>query len=279
MPRRDGSVQQYRFSKRTKGAQTQFYYVNGINTTPEAHQNIAVLISSITNTPVTGVYNATNGMLGDLKQCMGDWIRIFGSQIGEEGFFRDRLSESAINNLAGTSAGGRVSAPYLNALREAWIAPSELQPKKKNVDAVRKGLQRNAASLALFDQITRNIKRPKVIVAHSQGNLVTSFTLWAVQSLYGTQGLSNLQIRSISSPSPAWPRGINHRIKVYGQKDDLVTWCDPKNWIGARSAGFWRIYFGDNPKDLRDGKVIAPHDVKYNIERTSLAKRLRSDAK
>ncbi|QDV45644.1 hypothetical protein Enr13x_55230 [Stieleria neptunia] len=279
LPKGDGSVQEYRFSKQLKKIRTQFLYVNGINTPPDVHQNIAILISSITKTPVTGVYNATDGMLGDLKQCVGDWVRIFGSQIGEEGFFSDRLSESAINKIAGTSVAGRISAPYLHALREAWIAPSEIKPAKKTVDEVRKGLRRNAAALSLFDEITRNLNRPKIIIAHSQGNLVTSFALWAVQALYGTKGMSNLQVRSISSPSPAWPRGINHRIKVYGQKDDLVTWCDPKNWIGARSAGFWRIYFGDNPKEIRGGNVIAPHDVKYNLERTSLARRLRSDAK
>lgn len=279
VPRSDGDVLEYRFSKQSKRLQTKFLYVNGINTTPEAHQNIAILISSITGTPVTGVYNATDGMLGDLKQCVGDWIRIFGSQIGEAGYFRDRLSESLINRLSSITIGGEISAPYLHALREAWIAPAQIKPTQTHVDTVRKSLRRNLASLSLFDELTRNLTQPKIVVAHSQGNLVTSFTLWAIQALYGTAGLTNLQIRSISSPSPAWPRGINHRIKVYGQMDDLVTWCDPKNWLGARSKGFWRIYFGDNPKDLRGGKAIAPHDVRYNIERTSLAKRLRSDAK
>ena len=47
LPRRDGSVLEYRFSKRLKSVRTKFFYVNGINTPPQAHQNIAILISSI----------------------------------------------------------------------------------------------------------------------------------------------------------------------------------------------------------------------------------------
>jgi hypothetical protein len=278
-PTQDGEVLSYRpIQAAPRKCAVKFYYVNGILTPPAAHRDIATLIAEITETTVTGIYNQSSGAAFDLSQCLGDWIGIVKGQVGEQGFWRDRLTQSAIDKLASISIPMSWSRTYLHAMREAYVAPLEVAPQQTTLNKVRDSLKRNLASLSLFDELTKNLEQPQIVVAHSQGNLITSFTLWAMQALYGSRGLENVQVRSVSSPSPAWPRGINLRIKVYGQKDDLVTLCDPKNWTGNRSAGFWDNYFFRDPGKYITSGGIAAHDVVHNIQNTSLARRLRADA-
>lgn len=276
-PTYDGHVLSYWPEASPRGLAKKFYYVNGINTDPKTHRIVAEIIANITQSRVTGIYNATGGTMVDLTQCVGDWINIFRSQVGEQGFFQDRLSQSAIDRLSSISTTIANLSPFAHAMREAHIAPDEIA-RTRSLKSMRKALKRNLASLSLFDQITRNLDARQIIVAHSQGNLITSFALWGVQAVYGSRALSKLQIRSISSPSPAWPRGINHRIKVYGQRDDPVTWFDPKNWTGNRSAGFWANFFGKDPVGYVKSGGIAAHSAEYNIIKTSLYRRLRADA-
>jgi hypothetical protein len=256
-----------------------FYYVNGIATTGEVHQQTAETIANITESLCRGIYNRTSGMGADLFQCSGDWLYIFRSQLGEEGFLSDRLSQAAINSITSIFSSMRHANPFLHAIREAWIAPSHIQPKRKKVlDTIRDALRRNPASLRLFDELGRCSVRPQIVVAHSQGNLITSSAVWALQAAYGSRALANIHIRSISSPAPAWPRGINNRIKVYGQKDDIVTMFDPKNLTGNRSPGSWGFFSPKAPVEYVKTGSIAAHDVEYNIFQTNLARRLRNDA-
>ncbi|MEM7783567.1 MAG: hypothetical protein AAF939_02095 [Planctomycetota bacterium] len=276
-PTYDGDTKVYLPDRPPRKGTHRFIYVNGIDTSPIGHQAVAEIIANITQHPVTGIYNETNGMLNDLKQCVGDWLNIVQRQIGEHGFLRDRLTQSMIDKLSKVNFQFHFWAPYAHALREAYIAPDQI-PATHTISAMQKALSRNLASLALFDELRQHLDRPQIVVAHSQGNLITSFALWGLQAVYGSLGLANLQIRSISSPAPAWPRGINHQIKVYGQKDDPVTWCDPKNWSGNRSAGFWETFFRKSPGKYIKSGGIAAHSVEYNIYQTSLFKRLRADA-
>jgi hypothetical protein len=278
-PVKDGDVLQYSPPQSPpKGGNVKFYYVNGIRTSPEAHRDIATLIAGVVETTVTGVYNQSDGFVGDLSQCLGDWIGIVRGQVGEQGFWRDRLTQSAIDKLASFNIHAAWGKDYLHAMRDAFVAPSEIAPRHTDLADIRKSLKRNEASLSLFDELSKDLHQPQIVVAHSQGNLITSFTLWAMQAVYGSKGLERIQVRSVSSPSPAWPRGINHRIKVYGQKDDFVTLCDPKNWTGNRSAGYWDNFFPKHPGKFVKSGGIAAHDVEYNILDTSLARRLRADA-
>lgn len=277
-PKEDGHVLPYYPEKPVRCFQIKFYYVNGIKTDPPAHRKVAELVAEATESVVTGIYNLTEGYFWDLIQCVGDWKSIVKSQIGEDGFFKDRLSQSAINAIGNVSMTGRQYQPFLHALRDAFVAPDEILPSNKNVEKVRSSLTRNKASLSLFDELTKDLDLPQIVVAHSQGNLITSFTLWAIQALYGSRGLKNIQIRSISSPSPTWPRGINHQIKVYGQRDDPVTWLDPKNWTGNRSQGYWDNFLPKDPAKYAKSGGIAAHDVEMNIRTTSLYKRLQMDA-
>lgn len=275
-PSFDGDTPSYYPIARSYSVAPRFYYVNGIRTDKRTHRFTAEFVANLTRSRVTGVYNATSGTAGDLWQCAGDWVNVVGSQLIEEGFWADRLAQAGINAQSLTALGKYRS--ILHLLREVVISPKEIQGDLTKDYAVRKSLARNKASQSLYSWLTKYQKQKQIIVAHSQGNLVTSFALWGIQTVYGTAGLKNIYVRSISSPSPTWPRGINNRIKVYGQNDDPVTWFDPKNWLGNKSAGFWDTYFPNNPIGYVKSGGIAAHDVRYNIINTSLARRLRDDA-
>jgi hypothetical protein len=104
------------------------------------------------------------------------------------------------------------------------------------------------------------------------GSALGTFDGWALQTVHGAGGLQNLRVYSISSPVPAWPAGINFRIKVYGHKNDLVTYADPKNLLGRRSAG-------DNERQHGQSLLpgIDPHDISVNFFGTNFVSRIRSD--
>jgi hypothetical protein len=278
-PSADGEVREYRPTQGTmRQNSVRFYYVNGIRTPGWAHREIATLVANIVQTPVTGIYNLSDGFGGDLGQCLGDSIHIALSQMKEPGFWRDRLTQAAIGQVSSVVPGGKSAGPALQAMREAKVAPKKIGPEGITLQQARDGLVRNPASLSLFDQLNAHLWQKQIVIAHSQGNLITSFALWALQALKGSDGLARIEIRSISSPAPAWPRGVNGRVKVYGQLDDLVTLFDPKNWTGNRSQGDWGVYFTKNPLSYVSSGTLDAHDVKYNMENTSLGRRLRADA-
>lgn len=277
-PVNDGDVRTFYPQTPAYRTRPSFYYVNGIRTEPAGHTFIAELLANITESPMVGIYNATSGMLQDLRQCVGDWMNIVRSQVGEKGFWPDRLAQSAIDNLSSINVNVYFASDYLHSMREALLAPSSVDATAKAHQEMRKALKRNAAALSLYDELTSDLRREQIVIAHSQGNLITAFALWGLQAVYGSEGLARIQVRSISSPSPAWPRGINNQIKVYGQRDDPVTWFDPKNWTGNRSAGFWDNYFPKDPAAYVTSGGIAAHDAAYNINGTSLWRRLRADA-
>jgi hypothetical protein len=124
------------------------------------------------------------------------------------------------------------------------------------------------------------VGQKQVIIAHSQGNLITADALWAMVLAFGEDSLAAMQVYSLASPSPAWPLGIRHHRKVYGHTNDLVTLFDPHNWTAltgrlangkfGRTAGDWR-QFGPS---ARPG--LAGHDVGRNIA-LNFSKTIRRD--
>ncbi len=278
MPLKDGDIKPYHPGNAPGRKSPMFYYVNGIMTDETTHIATCELLAGITESVVYGVYNQSDKFGNDFMQCIGDWVYIFRNQLREEGFWQDRLAQSFIGKLKYMNP---FASDYLNLLREVHLAPSDIKAKAKSLEKLQKVLSRNPSTLKLFDRLRKNSDRKQIVIAHSQGNLITSSALWALQAYAGSNALRNIEVRSISSPAPAWPRGINHKIKVYGQKDDLVTLADPKNWTFNRSEGFWDVYFFKNPERLKKpnlGTPIEPHDVGYNIANTSLAQRLKLDA-
>jgi hypothetical protein len=139
----------------------------------------------------------------------------------------------------------------------------------------------NAAAASLFNQLYAGHTQSQWIIAHSQGNLVTADALWALSIAYGDNILSNMQVFSLASPTPAWPAGIDYRRKVYGHTNDLVTLCDPHNWTWlssnildgrfGRVAGDWR----QHGTSATPG--IEPHDMRLNVFQLNFVNRLRRD--
>jgi hypothetical protein len=127
----------------------------------------------------------------------------------------------------------------------------------------------NKAPLNLFRELRTHQGQRLIIVAHSQGNLITAEALWAMVVIYGEASLADMEVYSLASPSPAWPLGIRGRRKVYGYTNDLVTLADPHNWTPitnqiqhgkyGRTAGDWRQY-GSSPWPGLDA-----HDLNKNI--------------
>jgi hypothetical protein len=251
------------------------YFINGIQTNGSEHAQEATEVATITERVVRGVFNRTDGenalgMGGDLLQCMADWIDVFLSQVGEMAM---RGLEKVVN--AGQKAVSTLSHLHVPqafhfghhachssprpqpANRPAASAPSKSHspidlanairsriPEKFLVEYVEWCLKwRNQATSSLFTQLHTNRQHPQLIVAHSQGNLITCDALWGMCLAYGEDSIAQMRVYSLASPAPAWPSGLaNHRC-VYGYKNDAVTLLDPHNWTPwTRSKGDWSTY-------------------------------------
>jgi nucleoid-associated protein YgaU len=266
VPTQNGEVCEYRDTGVSTSA-PRIYYVNGIQTTGEIHEGTALVLSQITQHTITGVFNRTfgegPGIVVDLLQCFGDSSNGFFSQLAEFGF--DGL-DSLVERIRRWTATS--SQPPTNVAEQLRARV----PRAKLAEFITRYLAAtNKATAALFRQLNQNRGPRQLIVAHSQGNLITSNALWAIQTIYGASSLSNLRIYSIASPAPAWPAGIDLRIKVYGHANDPVTLFDPKWLAGRKSAG-------DNKR--LHGKLFnrfRPHDVALNFFGTNFVSRIRSD--
>jgi hypothetical protein len=245
------------------------YYVNGIQTDGETHAKTTFALSLLTEHVVNGVYNATAGkgagIVLDLLQCGADWTDIFLSKIAEIG----NLGVSgAVDSVINYVRGRRGLAPkdpgsVADAIRQRI-------PQDKRIAFIERCLAMyNKATASLFRQLHANLDQQQMIIAHSQGNLITADALWSMVMAFGESSLASMRVYSLASPSPAWPLGIRHRRKVYGYTNDLVTLCDPHNWtfitgrvadgMFGRTAGDWRQY-GTSALPGLDG-----HDVNRNI--------------
>lgn len=261
------------------------FYVNGIQTDGPAHARTAEVLANIAERPVHGVYNATGGVAtaggfaADGLQCLADWSSSLRAKVTEY----VGVAVSAPFNL-GQHIGRGVArlfdpdAPPVRAVN-LLVDVHRLVPEAVRVrlTEARLGLY-NKATQSLYRELRARRGRPIMIVAHSQGNLITCDALWAMVYTYGERSLEFLQVYSLASPAPGWPLGIRYRRKVFGHTNDLVPgFFDPHNWSifrgtpFGRTAGDWRQY-GDSRLP-----GIAGHDVGRNIFLLNFANRLRKD--
>jgi hypothetical protein len=268
------------------------YYVNGIQTDPPAHVRAAELVASIAERPVHGVFNASGGLglpgsfAVDLAQCFADWSSSFAAKVTEYA----GLAVSAPVN-AGRQLGHalrRLFDPHAPAPHTVnlLVDAHRLIPEAVRVRLVegKLGLY-NRATQTLYRELRGLGGRPAMVVAHSQGNLITCDALWAMVYTYGEQSLDKLQIYSLASPAPGWPLGIRYRRKVFGFTNDPVPGlADPHNWLifkgtpFGRTAGDWRTYSGPGTASgSLFEKAFAPHDIPRNVHLLNFANRLRID--
>ena len=247
IPSGDGEINVYNVSG-SGASHPRVYFVNGIRVAGEDHAVTASLLSILTERPVHGVYNKTSGMISglyfDLKQCAKDYLAIVGDRIGNR------------------------HIPNTN------IPDSEIEMMIQNL--MKKSVVWNQATASLFKDLVRNRSSMKFIVAHSQGNLITSNALFVLEEFLGTQSLQKVRVYSLASPSPAWPQGLSKFSENQGGgrqdngfMNDLVALLRPQNLAAKvgmekyQSAGDFR-YDPDSWRGV--DPLLRPHDSVKNMQ-------------
>jgi hypothetical protein len=118
-------------------------------------------------------------------------------------------------------------------------------------DALVEVLSGNPATVSMFKLLLRPEVRYATIFAHSQGNLITSNALAAVQFLHNhdPKSIAGREVRSYGSPCFSWPEGIRPTQRDYRHTGDSVTWIP----FGLNSLG-----------DSSDFKFGIPFTFKYH---------------
>ena len=231
IPEDDGEVTRYNLAN-SAVLSPKVYFVNGIRVLPRTHAVTASYLSLLIERPVWGIYNATAGLyvgsVVDLLQCLLDYSQNAGARIGSR------------NNLN----------------KPPTIPEGDIPDFLDNLD--RKYVVWNKATLSLFKELVRSRNDPQMIIAHSQGNLITSNALFVLEDVLGSAGLEKIRVYSLASPAPAWPLGLRKTYGGGGRQDnafmnDLVALLRPHNLAkkigvnGFQNAGDFRTYPQSGP--------------------------------
>src|SRR5690349_4428233 len=215
IPSGDGQVNVYNLGN--SNVQTpRVYFVNGIRVLPRDHALTAAYLSLLIERPVVGVYNATAGLIKgfvfDLAQCGLDYLQNAGARFGSQKNVTKpaKVPEEKITE-------------FLNAVDQKYIVW-------------------NQATLSLFKELVKNRHSMQMIVAHSQGNLITSNALFVMEDVLGTASLQKVRVYSLASPSPGWPLGLRHTNGGGGRQDnafmnDMVALLRPHNLAAKFGVG------------------------------------------
>lgn len=265
---RDGQVNRFG----STGEKPRIYFVNGVRTTFEGHSNCAQGLVDITERVIFGVYNSTEEMAPDFFQSIGDYgFNLLNKHAGTVA----KVAATVSPIMKGMS---KFAEPVKKQLEKAKACPP--LPKNDPIaavdmlwkllvsedvrrDAAVAALKWNKAAHALFLQLSSHRKSWQMVIAHSQGNLISANSLWAMAVVYGYASLSPIQMYSLSSPTmaSAWPPTLLR--KSFGYANDPITWLDPHNWHfpGQGHPLGWRnlspnfaegIY---NPRNKHEGEM------------------------
>lgn len=191
LPTRDGGINLYvsleaKASGSFQGGKSAIF-VNGMANSPEDHRQSAVELSLLLMRPVYGLFNQSNSAFVDLFQCVLDKHRF-----------------STTDFVGNTLQTGADIVEYLKG-------GNAIKDDTAKMAVIRDLLSVNPASLALFDLLRRPNVRNIPIYAHSQGNLLLSNALTAIEAVYGTSANLGREVNSYGSPTVYWPAGLNHR--------------------------------------------------------------------
>lgn len=184
-------------------------FVNGQDGNPDKHKAQACAVAAVSGGPVTGVYNASNGLpvLGDTTQSLVDKAT-------------SRLE------LTAWAALGRRFGPHgdQSAVRVVYNRLRALNP----------------ATASLFLLLTRPEFADARIVAHSQGNLITANALSALMAVRGADAIHKMRVYAVASPTFFW--GDAKRIvKTFNFINDGVGWLSGNvmfdGWAPRRGSG------------------------------------------
>jgi hypothetical protein len=253
IPQDDGEVNCYNLGN-AGAPSARVYFVNGIRVSGRDHAVTACLLSLLIERPVWGVYNRTtgavSGLVFDVAQCMLDYTQ---------------------NATARLTSHRNLDRP---AVPDAEV-PELLKKVKRN------SIVWNTATLRLFEELVLHRHTPQMIVAHSQGNLITSNALFILEDMLGARGLSNIRVYSLASPAPAWPLGLRRNHGGGGRQEnafmnDLVALLRPHNL--AAKAGSSRFQNAGDFRTLPGASAVSlsPHDVQQNMA-LNFVQSIRSD--
>jgi hypothetical protein len=150
------------------------FYVNGIKNDKASHRDTAVELSRLTGRPVTGVFNKSDGMVGD-------------------------LIESAINKFTFDS----FSSKPVRIHPGSWIDRTGRWPEELTIRCL---AAQNLASLGLYIALKGRIFSQ--VVCHSQGCLATRNALVALAHVVGPQIYNQVEIHVMGSPAEWWPKDL-----------------------------------------------------------------------
>jgi len=212
-PDRDGQVTRYESPDVRDKPQFQRHrtviFVNGMLNANHEHMASATLLSGLLCCPVLGVFNASQGFVVDLAQCVQD-------KLGLGVFTRGVPRTAAQWHALGVVTYAEFQRAGLLATRAQFV---ELL------------IARNAATLSLFRLLRSRggNDRGVPIYAHSQGNLITSNALTAVAMADGVDAIRGRVVESYGSPCRTWPEGLNRR--------DHIFHIDPISLLQLRRTG------------------------------------------
>lgn len=203
-------------------------FVNGMDNSPIEHAEAARALSLLQGCPVIGVYNRSDGLWGDLGQCVADKLRLSGIQAGS-----DQSYEAWAASVDLIYKAGRLAYPML-----------------QKTDLLASMVDGNAATRALYGLLAGNggvPMRTTPIYSHSQGNLITSNALTAVALALGPSALSGVEVNSFGSPCRFWPpyiRRVNNAFTL-----DPVSWLDLSADMSSAKIGHvaghaFKLYMG-----------------------------------
>jgi hypothetical protein len=253
IPSDDGEVNCYDLGGAGRSP-VRVYFVNGIRVSGRDHAVTAGLLSLLIESPVWGVYNRTtgaiSGLIFDVAQCMLDYTQ---------------------NVTARFTSHRNLHRPPVPDVE----VPELLRKVKQN------SVVWNCATARLVEELVLHRHTPQMIVAHSQGNLITSNALFVLEDLLGASALHNIRVYSLASPAPAWPLGLRYTNGGGGRQDngfmnDLVALLRPQNLaakVGVsrfQNAGDFRTHSNSSTVSL------SPHDVQLNMSLNFL-KSMRAD--
>ncbi len=171
-------------------------FVNGMGNTGVDHAKSARVLSLIQMCPVIGVYNRKSDLFGDLAQCMRDKF-----------IFQGANPTAIFNHYLGNASPDR-RAEAMEAI-------------------LGQGMLGNLATAALFRLLATGEASSNdiPIFAHSQGNLILSNALQALEVVYGRGRNAGRRVYSFGSPAIVWPDGIKHYVHAF--TFDPVSLLDP----------------------------------------------------
>jgi hypothetical protein len=257
IPSLDGEISLFNLSNSTV-CTPKIYFVNGVRVIPREHSVTASCLSLLVERPIWGVYNSTGGVrLGsivDFLECLQDYS----------------------GNVA-----GRLSWPS-NRLKPRLVPEHKIGLFLSVFDLI--PIVSNKATKKLFISLVENRHSRQMIIAHSQGNLITSNALFLMEAVLGSDALNDVRVYSLASPAPAWPIGLRKKEGKWGGRQDNAFMNDFIALLRPHNLAAKLGYNGfQNKGDFRThekAKAVAikiPHATPEIIGTLNFLKSIRND--